>query len=445
MGNKAYRVSVTAGMMLLGALCGWRSARLALGMTSIGLAQDDAEYHFRHWQEHAEGPAESAELDRALALNPRYTAAWIARGLREETGGDRGRAEATLLHAAEIDRTYLPRWTLAGFYLRHGDLANFWIWARRAAEMAYDPGALFQLCWQASGDSREILDRAIPAEPGIRRAYLEFLVRTKRLEAAGPLVEEIGRTANSSDLARLLDYCDAEIVLRRVHPALEAWNVLAGRRVIPYGKLDPLAGVSLTNGDFASQPLLHGFDWMTTQVDGASLSFDIAAHEMAMSLDGRQPESCDLVGQYAPVLPGAGYRFRYRYRTRDLAAETGLGFSLVDARTGGEFALGAVPASSGDGGEGAIAFSTPAGCEMVRITLHYRRPPGSTRAEGSAFFTRLTLELLSDEVQRSKRGAESAPRVSAFRSSGKWDRRSPFVVCRAAATDHKRRWSVPPN
>jgi hypothetical protein len=440
-------------MILLGALCGWRSVRLALGTTSLGLTspgltQDDAEYHFRQWQEAAEGsntagPIESPELDRTLALKPRYTAAWIARGLREETGGDPARAGATLLHAAEIDRTYLPRWTLASFYLRHGDLANFWIWTRRAAEMAYDPGALFQLCWQASGDSREILERAIPAGPGIRRAYLDFLVRTKRLEAARPLVEEIGRTADSSDLVRLLEYCDAEIALRRVHPALEAWNALAARRVIPYGKLDPRAGASLTNGDFASQPLLHGFDWMTARLEGASLSFDIAAHEMAVSLEGRQPESCDLVGQYAPVLPGAGYRFRYRYRTRDLAAETGLGFSLLDARTGGEFASGDMPASSGDGGEGAIAFSTPAGCEMVRLVLRYRRPAGSMRAEGGAVFTRLTLALLSDKVQRSN--LMPGHGVSTFRSSGKWDRPSPFVVCRAAATDFKRRWSVPPN
>jgi tetratricopeptide (TPR) repeat protein len=433
MGDMANRIPVAAGMILLGGLCGWRSARLALGTTALGLTRDDAEYHFREWQEaEAEGRPQSAELDRALALNPRHTEAWIARGLGEEAEGDRRGAEATLLHAAEIDRTYLPRWTLASFYLRHGDPDDFWIWARRAAEMAYDPGALFQLCWRTSGEAQEILERAIPAEPGIRRAYFDFLVRTKRLEAARPLGEEIGRTAGTSDKARLLEYCDAEITDRRVKPAIEAWNALALRRVIPYGAVDPAAGVSLTNGDFSAQPLMQGFDWRAPRVEGASLSFDTAAHEMALSLEGRQSESCDFVEQYAPVVSGAPYCFRYRFRTRDLAAETGLGFSLLDARRGEEFAAGAVPASSGDGSEGAIAFSTPAGCEMVRIQLRYRRPPGSTRAEGSASFTRLTLELLSEKVQRSKRGADSRPAPL------------PGPGVSAASTDRGRRWSVLP-
>jgi hypothetical protein len=387
MGDMTNRIPMAVGVILLGGLCGWRSARLALGLT-----RDDAEYHFRQWQEEAAEHPQSSELDRALALNPRYTEAWIALGLREETDGDRPRAEATLLHAAEIDRTYMPRWTLASFYLRHGDAEDFWIWARRAAGMAYDPGALFQLCWRASGDAREILERAIPDDPGIRRAYFDFLLRTKRLDAARPLVEEIGRTAGPSDKARLLWYCDAAIAVRRVKPAIEAWNALAARRVIPYGALDPAAGVSLTNGDFAAQPLTQGFDWRALRVEGASLSFDMAAHEMALSLEGRQPESCDLVEQYAPVLSGARYCFRYRYRTRDLAAETGLGFRILNGLTGDEIAGGSVPASSGDGGEGAITFSTPEGCDLLRIPLYYRRPAGSMRAEGSAFFTRLTLE-----------------------------------------------------
>ena len=90
--------------------------KLALGTTA-----DDAEYYLL-----------AGDFDRAVSLNPRSAAAWIARGLEAETAGDRKKAEASLKRAAEIDRTYLPRWTLANFYLRAGDLPSFWIWARRA-------------------------------------------------------------------------------------------------------------------------------------------------------------------------------------------------------------------------------------------------------------------------------------------------------------------------
>jgi hypothetical protein len=419
MGDRANRISVATWMILIGGLCGWRSARLALGF-----AHDDAEYHFRQWQGRTDANWDSAELDRALALNPRHSAAWIARGLLEETGGDQSRAETTLLHLAQIDRTYLPRWTLASLYLRHGDLANFWIWARQAAEMAYDPAALFQLCWQASDDAREILERAIPPEPGIRRAYFDFLLRTKRLEAAQPLAEEIGRTAGLSDQARLLEYCDIEIARRLVKPALEVWNVLAARRVIPYGALDPKAGLSLTNGNFDAPPLMRGFDWSARRVEGASLSFDTSAHEMAVSFEGREAESCDFVEEYVPVLSEAPYRFRYRYRTRDLEAKTGLGFSVLDARTGGEFAASDIPASFGDWGETTILFSPPAGCDLLRILLHYRRPSGSVRAEGGAVFKQMTLALLADRSAESQ-SAVPAPGARS-RLSHKWVRRSPF-------------------
>jgi len=142
---------------------GWRSTRLGLGITP-----GSAEYHFRRWQEQ---PELRRELDLALDLNPRYTAAWIAQGLESETAGDRRRAEASLLRAAETDATYLPRWTLANFYVRAGDSEKFWIWARRASVMAPDPAALFQLCWRVSGDGREISEKAIPPERAVRRAF----------------------------------------------------------------------------------------------------------------------------------------------------------------------------------------------------------------------------------------------------------------------------------
>src|ERR1022692_2043017 len=105
MGIPLYRISAAADIVLicgLCGLCGWRSLSLALGT-----APDSAEYYLL-----------SGDLDRAVSLNPRYTAAWIARGLEAEAAGDRKKAEASLKRAADIDRTYLPRWTLANFYLR---------------------------------------------------------------------------------------------------------------------------------------------------------------------------------------------------------------------------------------------------------------------------------------------------------------------------------------
>ena len=376
------RTFSAVGMALLCALGGWRSVRLATSNTP-----DSAEYHFRLWQG---AQNSSVELDRALALNPRYTAAWIARGLEAETAGDRKKAEASLLQAAEIDHLYLPRWTLANYYFRAGDLPRFWTWARRAAGMAYEPAALFQLCWRASGDGREILEKAIPEAPALRQAYLDFLLSTNRLEAAGPLAAELSQSAGASQLDLLLRYCDALLARKQAGPALQVWNALAERGMIPYRALDPRIG-ALTNGELAAAPLSRGFDWRPAHIEGAALSLDTGSRQLSLSLSGKQPESCEFVEQYLPVLPNVRYSFRYRYRTRDLAAETGLTWSLVDARTVAELATGAVPASPG-WSEQTLTFSTGSGPDLLRVLLRYRRPAGSMRAEGSVDFKGFILE-----------------------------------------------------
>jgi tetratricopeptide (TPR) repeat protein len=375
--------------MLCG-LCGWRSVRLALLATP-----DSAVYHFRLWQAQAdERGSLPQELDRALTLNPRYGEAWIARGLLAEAVGEREKAEASLLQAAAIDHLYLPSWTLANFYVRAGDMPQFWIWTRRAAGMSNGAAALFQLCWRASGDGREILERGIPDAPPVRRAYLDFLVNSKRLDAAGPVADQISGSAKRADIDLLLRYCDALLAGKQADPARRIWNALAAQRIIPYSALDPGRGSSLTNGEFSGAPLQRGFDWRWKAAEGVAISFDTNSGEVEISLSGKQAESLEMVEQYVPVLANRKYLFRYRCRTRDLAADTGTGWSFVDARTGIEAGGGHVAASADDWREQTLTFSTPEGCGLVRILLRYQRPAGRMRAEGSARFSRLSLAFL---------------------------------------------------
>jgi hypothetical protein len=349
------QIGIAAGIVLFCGFCGWRSVRLALVPDS-----NDAEYHFGMWEA---APERLAELERALALNPRYTAAWIARGLDAETAGDRQKAEESLLRAAGTDQTYLPRWTLANFYARAADMPQFWVWAHRTAGMAHEPAALFQLCWRVSGDAEEILDRAIPPSPPLRRDYLDFLLRTGRVDAAEPLAAELARNADAASLDLLLRYCDAALAQRRTQPALRVWNTLAARRLIP---------------DAPGR----GFNWRTTNMNGTSVSFDPDLHETAVALSGKQPEYSDLMERYAAVEPGAKYSFHFVHR----GTVSGLSWNIVDA--GAEFAELLLDGS----GDQTLRFSIPAGCNLARIILRYRRPPGSMRAEGVVVFTRFALE-----------------------------------------------------
>jgi hypothetical protein len=253
--------------------------------------------------------------------------------------------------------------------------------------MAYDPTALFQLCWRVSSDAREILERAIPPAPRARRAYLDFLIRSERIEAAEAVADELGRGPGASDLDPLLRYCDAALELKLVTPAIKTWNALSRARLIPYPE-----GAVLANGEFASAPLGHGFDWRRKSVSGVAVSFAPVVREMLVSLSGKQAETCDLAEHYVAVQTSAAYRVRFRYRTRDLLPESGLDWSFLDAGSGAAFASVAFAPSENGWSERQLDFSTPVSCDLARFTLRYRRPIGAVRAEGSVVFTHFTLE-----------------------------------------------------
>jgi hypothetical protein len=316
-------------------------------------------------------------------LNPRLSRAWIAWGLEAESLGDRARAEQGLLRAARIDHMYLPRWTLANFYLRAGDMPGFWTWARGAAEMTHEPYAVFRLCWRASGDGKEILERAIPAERRVRREYLNFLVSTARLQDAEPLAAELSRDAGAGDADSLLRFCDLALSRFEAGPAVGVWNALARGRLIPYGEV-----TGLTNGDLSVAPVARGFDWRPRSAGGATVSF--GAGEMTVALSGRQAEAVELVEQYVAVEPGSSREFRYRGRTRGLEKVTGLSWSFVNARTGMVIASAGVDGSAEEFRESVVAVAVPRGCELARVVLSYRRPEGSRRGEGEAVFRDLS-------------------------------------------------------
>src|SRR5207245_348367 len=52
---------------------------------------------------------------------------------------------------------------------------------------------------------------------------------------------------------------------------------------------------------------------------------------LKLSLSGKQPEKCELLWQYIPLIPGRRYRFRSQYRTSGIAAESGVRWSIFSS------------------------------------------------------------------------------------------------------------------
>src|SRR6266700_8425208 len=99
----------------------------------------------------ASGKDPKPELKTAASLSPAESRYWARLAFRAETEHDDGAAEKYLLRAAEVDRMFALRWSLANFYLRRGDAARgdmdkFWQWLGKSFEMAPpELGALFQV------------------------------------------------------------------------------------------------------------------------------------------------------------------------------------------------------------------------------------------------------------------------------------------------------------
>src|SRR5260370_7110205 len=114
--------------------------------TVMRVSRGAREYYMRMSQ--LDGGHARGLLESAARLNRYNAQADIELGLRYEADEDYDRAEKLLLAAYEVDHTYLPRWSLANFYLRRDNRPKFWTWPRTAAQIPSDTVVpLFELCF----------------------------------------------------------------------------------------------------------------------------------------------------------------------------------------------------------------------------------------------------------------------------------------------------------
>jgi hypothetical protein len=340
-------------------------------------------------------------LQRAIALNPRDGEAWLALGLKAEMLGDPALAEKHLLHAAELDHTFKPAWTLANFYVRSGDQQKFWYWIRicidlvepRNAELlTFDPRPMFALCWNVTDDAGLILERAIPRKHFILRAYLNYLEFADRFNAALPAARALFPMAEKLDYGVLMDLCNHLITAKNTSAAVEVWNAMALRKVIGHSPLNPAEGISLSNGDLRIAPTQQGFDWRFVQPAGIYETYSATTPFLRLDFDGDEPEHGEVLAQVIPLSPGRRYRFEYLHETSDLSGPaTGLRWAMAPTGTGEIL----VRETSGNAEErSSFEFTAPVDRDLVTFVLRYDRVPGTVKIKGSFKLLRAELRML---------------------------------------------------
>jgi len=323
-------------------------------------------------------------LETAIKDDPYNAEADIELGLRLEAAGNYPRAEKMLLDAFAVDRTFLPRWTLANFYFRRNNLPAFWTWARSAAEMPSDSTEpLFELCWHVSSDPHEIEAKILNNNPELVRQYLNFLLAKNQLPAAAEVADRLTQAGDrKTDDPQMFSVVDRLIAANAGDAAKALWNVLIEKHWVVADSGAP------NNPNFARVPLPVRFDW--------ALSSSVGLHSwpgpsgLETEFSGEEPEICTIAEQVV-VLPPGNYKLESSYRTDAISPQTGLRWQIV-AEGSGKVLAESPDLSSEALSRADMAFSIPPEASLIRLRLQYERALGTPRISG-------TLVIPSVQIQ----------------------------------------------
>ncbi len=341
--------------------------------SAVGWAPDDSAAYMRLAQ--LDDGNSRQLLETALRLDPYNAQADIELGLRYEADGDPVRAEKLLLNAFEVDRTYLPRWSLANFYLRQDNIPAFWTWAHKASEMPADEvGALFQLCWQVSPNPDKIAANLLSDDPRMVHQYLSFLLDKDQFHDAVPVASRLMRDGSpSTDRALLLSAVNKMAAANAGTEASTVWHQLLQNNWVVGDTTVP------NNASFARSPLPVSFDWEISSFQG--LYSWPGPSGLQTDFTGKEPENCTVAKQTLALAPGK-YLFEYSFHTFDIDPGSGIRWQIINAQSG------TVLAESGDLAsntpqQASLPFTVPADAPLLTLRLAYKRTLGTTRISGT--------------------------------------------------------------
>jgi hypothetical protein len=323
-------------------------------------------------------------LSTSLRLNPYIAEAHIELGLEYEAEGNLARAEQELLEAYHVDHTYLPRWSLANYYFRQGNLPAFWTWARSAAAMPADEiGPLFELCWRVSPDPAKITATLMNGKPELIRQYLGFLLAKDQLPAVAIVAPHLVRSGNQeTDRPLMLSVVNRFVAAKDAASAEALWRLLAEQKWVVADNTVP------NNASFQREPQPVSFDWSLPEYPG--LHSWPGSSGLESEFTGSQPEDCTVAEQAIALKPG-DYAMAYEYHTSGIPPSTGIRWQIVDVKSDSVLAESR-DLSSDTLQKSTMAFSVPPSASLLRLRLGYRRALGTPRISG-------TLVVLSAQIQ----------------------------------------------
>lgn len=345
---------------------------------------------------------------RAARGNPFDFQSWTLLGEALETAGQRDAAERAFRKALErAPRYFFPRWLYANFLLRQG--ANARALAEFEHAMEANPLAaenFSDMIWQSSpAAARDLMRVALRLRsPEAREIITGYLIARGETDEALRLWENL--TGDTPAMERLTRSLVAELMHQgQSRRAARVWRDGMKRKGYTVSDSDERfwnGGFEYDLAPVASEP---GFDWRiqsTSAVKTDIVESGASVGRRALKLTFLAGEGVTFAGvSHALALsPTTPYRLRFRYRTKEMAAPTGL---FVEIAKGlGEGAISLLTRSrpldpSADWAEVCLPFETPATDDPITVRI-VRRPIGPLYdvISGSVWFDEFTMEPVSD-------------------------------------------------
>lgn len=325
--------------------------------------------------ETADARSMARDLEAATRLGPHRAFDWANLAEAYERDGRTADAEGAFGRALKIfPKSPEINWQYANYLVQTEHLTV----AYRPLEEAIlgDPqlrtGA-FDLAWRAGGTSEQVLE-IIPARQDILLAYLDYLARTERLDAAGDVWRRLIASPEPFDTDAAFRYFDALFSAHRVDGLMTVWTDLAQHDPAKFHWLPGNAN-RMTNGSFEAPLLNGGFGWRVPPIDGVKIRVDsTTAREGMRSLEiefqGKENVEFSNLVQYVAVEPNSTYQFRAFARREGITTDSGPRIAIYDAydREALSIETGNLTGTA-DWEEQALAFRTGARTRLVVVQI----------------------------------------------------------------------------
>ena len=281
----------------------------------------------------------------AVSLNPYEARYWLDLAGAYQIEGRTSEQEESVERALEADPT-TPHvaWEAANFFLVQGDQANALRYFR--VVFANDDidavDSALVLCWRATEDADQILDRSLPPRADLYLRFLHLLISKQQVKPAESVWNRLIELHQPFSIKLAFPYFQFLLGQQEVAGAQSAWQQLA-RVDRSLERYLPSRENLIVNGGFEENLLNGGFDWWYQQYPHVALAIDSSefhsgTRSLSITFDGPgAPEAG--ISQLIPVKPDTEYEFSAECRTEELETASGPRFAITDAYSNASYVL----------------------------------------------------------------------------------------------------------